>query len=148
MGYRDKGVESYVNPSAKSEELTLYCRIATIEGPSPIRTRDWTTAARGCGIHCDLDAIRRTWLVHLDSAPLISFGRGEGRRAHLSPRKDTAARGRASTRLLDGISAPPLRSINRKGENTQFHPKSAERSAEAGCKYRAPIRSAAAALLG
>ena len=26
--YRDKGVESYVNPSAKSGELTLYCRIA------------------------------------------------------------------------------------------------------------------------
>jgi len=118
-----------------------------IGGLSPIRTRDWTAATRGCGIHCDRDVIRRTWLVHLGSAPFIRYGRGEGRRAHLSPRKDTAARGRASTRLLDGISAPARRSISRRGENTQFHPKSAERSAETGCKYRAPVRSAAAALL-
>ena len=56
-----------------------------IGGLSPIRTRDWTAAARGCGILGDRDLIPRTWLVHLGSAPLISYGRGEGRRAHLSP---------------------------------------------------------------
>src|SRR5271155_1105449 len=101
-----------------------------IGGLSPIRTRDWTAAARGCGIHCDRDVILRTWLVHLGSAPLIRYGRGEGHRAHLSPRKGTAARGRASTRLLDAISPPAQRSTRRRGENTRFHPKSAVHSAE------------------
>jgi len=118
-----------------------------IGGLSPIRTRDWTAATRGCGIHCDRDALRRTWLVHLGSAPLISYCPGEGRRAHLSPRKGTAARERPRRGSSMLCPLPARRSTNHRGENTRLRPKSAVRSAETGCKYRAPVRSAAAALL-
>jgi hypothetical protein len=55
-----------------------------IGGPSPIRTGGRPAASRGCGVHCDRDAIPRTWLVHLGSAPLISCGRAEVRRVNLS----------------------------------------------------------------
>ena len=53
--------------------------------PSSIRTRDPPAASHGSGVHCDRDAISRTWLVHLGSAPLISCGRAEVRRVNLSP---------------------------------------------------------------
>ena len=53
--------------------------------PSPIRTRDRPAASRGSGVCCDRDAIPRTWLVHLGSAPFIGCGRAEVRRVNLSP---------------------------------------------------------------
>ena len=76
-----------------------------IGGFSPIRTREWTAAADGCGVRCDGDTIRRTWLVHLGSSSLISCGRTEGRRVRLSRWQDRAAGGEGKDRASSSMRA-------------------------------------------
>jgi hypothetical protein len=78
-----------------------------IGGLSPIHTRDYTAPMRRCRVYCDRDAIRRTWLVHLGSAPLITDGHAENRGVHLSSlegpcRRRAGQRGIAG--LLDALS--------------------------------------------